>query len=108
MLRAVRLCTVPLTQLSRRCFQQAAKDDDMSWLETDKNLSAEERETYLKQQQILRKHAEALNAQYETEYEKTVAQMESHQNRNASSVAALEAKIAELTSMIQQMKAENK
>eukprot|EP00754_Rhynchopus_humris_P040248 Rhum_TRINITY_DN2329_c0_g1::Rhum_TRINITY_DN2329_c0_g1_i1::g.6911::m.6911 len=100
--------TAPVRQAMRTQIHQDNKADDMTWLESDREMTAEERYAHQKQQELLKKHADSLNAKYEAEHEATREQMEAHQNKSAASVAALEAKIAELTSMIQQMKAESK
>eukprot|EP01060_Flectonema_neradi_P016700 TRINITY_DN2331_c1_g1_i1.p1 TRINITY_DN2331_c1_g1~~TRINITY_DN2331_c1_g1_i1.p1 ORF type:complete len:114 (+),score=30.88 TRINITY_DN2331_c1_g1_i1:58-399(+) len=88
--------------------EQQKGEDDTNWAESDAHRTPEERYAYAKQQEILKAHAERINAQHEAEHKKTRDHLEDHQNKNAASIARLEARIAELTSMIQQMQAENK
>ena len=55
---------------------QDNKADDMTWLESDREMTAEERYAHQKQQELLKKHADSLNAKYEAEHEATREQME--------------------------------
>ena len=78
--------------------------DDMTWIEANKKMSAEEKYAFFKQQQLLNKQAESINDAHNVEHVATRAAFESHAKRSEVRIDELEAKIESLKEMLKQKK----
>ena len=80
---------------------QQSGEDDLTWLEVDnREMTAEERYAFVKQQRLLNRQADALVAKYKAEHDKTREQIEDSHQKKMDKISQLEAQIKELQEVL--------
>ena len=76
---------------------QQQGQDDMTWLEAgDREMTAEERYAFDKQQRLLNRQADALLAKYASEHSRTREQLEAQHSQKMDKIDALETQLNQL------------
>eukprot|EP01059_Diplonema_ambulator_P016863 TRINITY_DN2883_c0_g2_i1.p1 TRINITY_DN2883_c0_g2~~TRINITY_DN2883_c0_g2_i1.p1 ORF type:complete len:113 (+),score=49.64 TRINITY_DN2883_c0_g2_i1:57-395(+) len=86
----------------RTGIHQTNDPDDLTWMETQFDMSAEDKEAYRRQWALLKTQADAINKRYEEEQKTTRETIKEHQDKSQEKIAALEAKIDQLLATLEE------
>eukprot|EP01060_Flectonema_neradi_P001271 TRINITY_DN1074_c1_g2_i1.p1 TRINITY_DN1074_c1_g2~~TRINITY_DN1074_c1_g2_i1.p1 ORF type:complete len:119 (+),score=35.20 TRINITY_DN1074_c1_g2_i1:88-444(+) len=82
-------------------MHQNNNSDDMSWIEANKKMSAEEKYAFLKQQELLKQQAEVINKVHREELAATRSAFESSAARSEKRIDELANEIKRLSELLE-------